>query len=244
MRKVRFKLCYCLFTLLFVVSRVDANETIRSSVSPEFRDGLQEKYLRYLAKKMDMDLKIYPMPFARRIRAIKKGEIDIMVGVKGVQPVSGNYDKLQPSYEQVQSLYFVRSEDADILVKREDLKKLVAGLTIDEQTTLKNSEKKYLNIVTVTTLHQKIELLLLGRIDTFLHFGQSAHYVLKQKGLADTVITAKLKDGIKNDYYIIISTQSPLYPYKDKFESAIRQSIEANDFKRIRQQHYEALLTK
>ena len=98
--------------------------------------------------------------------------------------------------------------------------------------------------MTVTTLHQKIELLLLGRIDTFLHFGQSAHYVLKQKGLADTVITAKLKDGIKNDYYIIISTQSPLYPYKDKFESAIRQGIEANDFKRIRQQHYEALLTK
>lgn len=240
MRILSLKCWFIFFVILLVASNVQANETIRSSVSSEFRDGLQEKYLRYLSDKMSMDLHIFPMPFARRLRALKKGEIDIMVGLKGSQPQSDMYYKLQPSYEQIRSSYFLRVEDEGTVANREDLKKLVAGLTIDEQSMLKNSEKKYLDIVTVTTLHQKIELLMLKRIDTFLHFEQSAQHVLEQEGLSNKIISASLQDGVQKDYYIAISTKSPLYHYKEKLEAVIKQGIESNDFMRIRLQHYKS----
>jgi polar amino acid transport system substrate-binding protein len=43
-------------------------DIIRTSVSEEFIDGLHAKYLRNIAKHMNMPIEIVPMPFAIRIR--------------------------------------------------------------------------------------------------------------------------------------------------------------------------------
>ena len=233
-----------LLTFLFFCSASLAKETLRSSVSPEFPEGLHAKYLQYIADKMSMDLTLYPMPFARRIQALKKGDIDIMVGLKGTQPDSEGFDKLLPPYERLQSIYFIKKENQHRLAKPEDLGQLVVGLTIDEKALLERAEQLFRKTVPVTTLNQKIELLELGRIDSFVHFEHSAQYMIDKKGLTNKIVPAPYQNSGIRDYHVTISTASPLYVYKEKFEKIIQEGLVAKDFVRIRQTHYQELEKK
>ena len=238
MRKIKFNDLISLFAFFIFVSGVEAREVLRSSVSPEFRNGLQEKYLHYLAEKASMDLKIYPMPISRRIRALKQGEIDIMVSISDSLPENDDFYKLSPSYEQISSQYFLRSEDVEKLSSRKDLKKLIVGMTIDKQARFKWLEQDHFETIYVGTLEQKIELLTLGRIDSFLHFEQSAQRVIELKGLNEKISIAPFQSGVTSDYYFAISTKSPLYKNREKFEVIIKQGVESKDFQRIREAHY------
>ena len=239
MCKIISQYLLCLFALFITANDVEAKETIRSSVSPEFRNGLQEKYLQYLADKLSMDLKIYPMPYSRRIRALKKGEIDIMVGISSSLQESNEIYKLSPAYEQIQSQYFVRNEDASNFSKEEDLQQLVVGMTINKQETYKKLEQEHEETVYVSTLEQKVELLVLGRIDAFLHFKQSAQRLIEQKGLKDKIRVLPFQGGVKDHYHFGISTQSPFYQHREMFEAVIKQGVESQDFQRIRMAHYQ-----
>ena len=239
MCKIISQYLLCLFALFIIANDVEAKGTIRSSVSPEFRNGLQEKYLQYLADKLSMDLKIYPMPYSRRIRALKKGEIDIMVGISSSLQESNEIYKLSPAYEQIQSQYFVRNEDATNFSKEENLQQLVVGMTINKQDTYKKLEQEHEETVYVSTLEQKVELLVLGRIDAFLHFKQSAQRLIEQKGLKDKIRVLPFQGGVKDHYHFGISTQSPFYQHREMFEAVIKQGVESQDFQRIRMAHYQ-----
>ena len=58
------KLSVFFFTLVlgFFASFSFSQEVIRASVSEEFMNGLQAKYLRNIAKHMNMEIEIVPMP--------------------------------------------------------------------------------------------------------------------------------------------------------------------------------------
>lgn len=228
-----------LVLLIFFSCFSSAKETLYTSVSPEFPNGLHAKYLRYIATKMNMDVVMYPMPYARRIQALKKGDIDIMVGLKGDQPDSTGFYKLQPAYEKLQTIHFIKSDNAHRLVSRSDLSKLVLGMTIDEKQLLDQAEKEFYEIIPVTTLNQKIELLMLGRIDTFLHFEHSARLMIDQKGLSEVIVPAPYQSSGFRNYHVTISTQSPLFLYKEKLERIIREGVQVGDFLHIRHSHYE-----
>ena len=169
--------------------------TIRSSVAKEFRHGLHEKYLKYLAEKLDMELDITPMPFPRRLKSLRSGGIDIMVGLKHTHIEHNDFIFLQPSYESLRNAYFVRLKDKDKLQSRDDMEKLTIGITSDEKEQLNIISEDGLSYVTLITLKQKIEMLMKGRIDMFTHFAlsnQSPLYPFKEK------IEEIIKQGVAN----------------------------------------------
>ena len=60
---------------------VYGNDVLRSAVSTNFPDGLHTQYLTYFADKLHVPSEIGTMPYARRLRSIDNGTLDIMVGV-------------------------------------------------------------------------------------------------------------------------------------------------------------------
>ena len=213
---------------------------LRSSVSPEFVNGLQAKYLQYIAKKMGTSLVLYPMPFARRINALKRGEIDIMVGLKHSYQES-RFVYLEPAYETLQNTYFVRKQDADVITTRADLKSLIVGITIDNPDSELQIEQLYRAIVPVSSLAQKIQLLLLGRIDAFTHFESGGRLKIKQLQLENKVVVAPFQPGNFYNYFVGLSTSSPFYKQKAKLEEVIRDGITNGDFAAIRLAHEESI---
>lgn len=240
-RRVRlFKDALVLLILLVVVStKSSAANVLYSSVSPEFPNGLHVKYLQYIASKMNMQLDIVPMPFARRMASLQRGQIDLMVSMQKEQKIDQNFIYIYPSYEQLRHTFFVLAGQQTKLTQFEDLLGLNIGVTIDVKYFQNLEQQQGLNLLAVSTLKQKIELLLIGRIDTFIHYQQGTEPVLKLMQLENKVVVAPYQPAELNEYYVVISKKSRLFPYQEKLQHVIKAAVENNDFGKIREQHFQ-----
>lgn len=221
-------------------SLADESATIiRSSVSPEFPDGLHYKYLKYVANKMDMALNIYPMPFARRLRSLETGEIDIMVGVRRVQSKEYDFVFLEPHYEVQSVSLFVRQAEVERFQSDDDLRGSTIGVT--NNGTLINEWGFYngIKIVEVSRLSQKIGMLLKGRLDGFSHFEKSTLDMLADLESFELVKKARYQPPISFEYYFAISSQSELIGQVDALEQVIKTGFDSGHFAKIRAAHYE-----
>jgi polar amino acid transport system substrate-binding protein len=226
--------------LLFMLasSTLFAQTTMYSSVSPEFPNGLHAKYLRYIADKMAMELDIMPMPFARRIRALRQGKIDLMVGMQKENASSDDIIYILPAYEKLRHSFFVLQNSQQKLTRFEDLNEMTIGVTIHAKYYKHFQEQQNLALIAVSTLKQKVDLLLKGRIDTFIHYQESTEPYLKKHDLDNKVILASYQPTENHEYYVTISEKSRLFPYQEKLRSILEKALENGDFEQIRNAHY------
>jgi polar amino acid transport system substrate-binding protein len=213
--------------------------TKHSSVSPEFPDGLHAKYLRYIAAQLKLKLEIVPMPFARRIVALTSGQIDIMVGMQRENDDVDQVIYLFPSYETLRHSFFVVKDRGTQLNDFADLSKLNIGVTIHAKYYQRFHEQTDLALISVSTLKQKVELLLKGRIDTFIHYEESAMPYIQQQGLQEKIGLAPYQPTEYNEYFFTISAKSQLFPYQEKLQKIIQAGFDHGDFARIRTEHYQ-----
>lgn len=216
-------------------------KVIRASVSPEFPNGLHAKYLRYIASKMEMKLDIIPMPFGRRLKELEKGKLDLAVGLQRRSDDNDFAVYLYPSYEKLRHSLFVPTDKEVELNQFSDLKQLSIGVTTHAKYYGFLLQPHNLTTVGVPTLRQKIQLLLKGRIDTFIHFQESTLPTLEKLGLDNQIKLATYQPVEYQHYYVGISSQSPLIKYRRKLEKIIAQGVKMGDFSQIRQQHYQHL---
>lgn len=214
---------------------------LRSSVAKEFRGGLQEKYLHYIAAKLGMPLDIFPMPLARRIHALKKGEIDIMVGMREGYDTEDKFIYLEPSYETLKVSYFVLVSNQDILISEADFEGLNLGLTVHDSTKLDVFTKQGINVFPINSLSQKIIMLKNGRIDAFRHFDDITEAKLLEMGLTGQVVHAKYQEDKGYRYFVAISKTSPLFNKQAQIRDIINDAITTNAFKKLRLAHYRTL---
>lgn len=216
-------------------------EVLRASVSEEFMNGLHTKYLKNIARHMNMDIEIFPMPFARRVRELRQGNLDIMVGLQREDDNQDEVVYISPSYETLRHTFFVNKEDLDKLQNFSDLKKLNIGVTRHAKYFEKFNQEPDLIMVPVSTLRQKVELLKKGRINTFVHFQESALPLINKMGLQNDIVLADYQPIEMNSYYVTISQNSPLIAKKHLFEAAVRDAIAEHEFATIRREHYASL---
>jgi polar amino acid transport system substrate-binding protein len=228
-----------LILMIFSSSHLAALEIIRSSVSPEFPDGLHAKYLRYIAEQMQLKIEIVPMPFARRIVALTSGQIDIMVGMQRENDQKDMVIYLFPSYETLRHSFFIMKDRGTQLNDFADLSKLNIGVTIHAKYYQKFHDQADLALISVSTLAQKVNLLTKGRIDTFIHYEESTVPYLQHNNLQDAIVLAPYQPTEYNEYFVTISAKSQLFPYQEKLQAIIRAGHDKGDFARIRAQHYE-----
>lgn len=235
---MRFHVLIFTVVLGFFSTFSSGQEVIRSSVSKEFIHGLQVKYLKNIAKHMNMKIEIIPMPFARRLREFRHGNLDLMVGLQRESEKQDEVIYITPSYETLRHTFFVRKENIDKLQNFTDLKTLSIGVTRNAKYFERFNQESDLIMVPVSTLRQKIELLKKGRINTFIHFQESALPLIIEMGLQNDIVLAEYQPIEVNNYYVTISQNSPLIGKKHLFESAVRDAIANHEFATIRREHY------
>ncbi|WP_160177946.1 substrate-binding periplasmic protein [Paraglaciecola mesophila] len=201
-------------------------------------NGLQVKYLKNIAMHMNMEIEILPMPFARRIKELRQGNLDMLVGLQREDEDQDEVVYIAPSYETLRHTFFVRKPDLDQLVNFNDLRKLRIGVTRNAKYFERFNRETELIMVPVSTLAQKVALLQKGRIDTFIHFQESALPLIRKMGLQDEIVLAQYQPIEVNNYYVTISQNSPLIKQKHLVESAVRTAIANGEFATIRRQHY------
>jgi polar amino acid transport system substrate-binding protein len=94
------------------------------------------------------------------------------------------------------------------------------------------------NLVPVTQLQQKVEMLLKGRVDLFSHYVQSTFLFLEERGLQDKIVLSKIERPQSERYFLAISKLSPLYNDRAKFETMLSREVEKGAFTDICKNHY------
>lgn len=228
--------------LALVVMPCNAKDVIRSAVPAHLMDGLHAKYLHYLAKQMDMQLQLQPMPFARRLRALRHGELDIMVGLQRTTEEKDEVVYITPSYGSVKHTFFIHRDNYTQLTHFEHLKNMKIGVTKHAKYYDRFNQQANLATVGVNTVQQKIQLLMEARIDTFIHYEDSTFQALKDMGLEGQVIKAEYQPEDVIKYYVTISANSSLMAKKQLVESVVEKGVERGDFIRIRREHYAEIM--
>lgn len=225
----------CCFVL---VASLGYGAEIRTSVSPEFPNGLHSRYLKYLADKMDMEIDVQPMPIARRIKELENGKLDILVGLIKRRNGNKHFIYLSPGYERLTSSFFVLKEKASQLGSSEDLNKLVIGVTNGSEYFSEFEHRSDVVRVEVSSLEQKIGLLLKGRVDSFLHYRQSTLAKLAKSNLLDKVVLADYQPKVHESHHFVITKASQLFKKKEELEQIIEQGVQNGDFQRMRENYY------
>jgi polar amino acid transport system substrate-binding protein len=238
---MRLYLVFFIIVLGFFSPRCFGQEVIRTSVSEEFVNGLHAKYLKNIAKHMNMEIELTPMPFARRLRELRKGNLDLLVGLQHEDDIQDEVVYIKPSYETLRHTFFVSKNNIDNLQSFTDLKKLNIGVTRHAKYFKQFNQEPSLIMVPVSTLRQKIELLKKGRINTFIHYQESALPLITDMGLQNEIVLADYQPTEVNKYYVTISQNSPLIDKKHLFETAVRAAIADQEFATIRREHYLSL---
>lgn len=224
--------------VLFTSSVVSAADKMKSSVSPDFPDGLHTQYLQYLADKMELQLEIQPMPLARRLKYINIGRIDVLVSVIKRPMQQKNFVYIEPAYEQLVSNFFILKKNKRKLNQLDDLTKLVVGVTTDAKYFEQFDNLQGVNKIGVTSLKQKILLLSKKRIHTFIHYKHSTLPMLKKMNLDSEVVLANYQPELAESHYFIMSKQSKFYRRLAEFEQVVKTGLSNGDFAKIRENYY------
>ncbi len=219
---------------------VYGNDVLRSAVSTNFPDGLHTQYLTYFADKLHVPSEIGTMPYARRLRSIDNGTLDIMVGVSSVAPIGSNTERLNPAYESLSLAIFVLAGNESTIQSIDSFDHLTIGVTrnASRQSLLKHIPEEH--IVPAVSLEQKIDLLLKGRIDAFLHVRKSTFSRLITENLYSRIRPADFQPSKELEQHVAINKDSWLYLRKAELEKILRDGLANGDFAHIRHRFYQA----
>lgn len=231
----------CWVLLLVLLSwGAQGEDVLRSAVSTNFPDGLHTHYLAYIANKLGVKSEVATMPYARRLLSVDNGTLDIMVGVSNTAPIGENTDRIEPAYESLSVAIFVLAGNESTINSIDSFHQYNISVTRNSsrQTILQHIPDNH--IIPAVSLEQKIELLLKGRIDSFMHVKQSTLTTLITQNLYTKIRLADFQPPKEYEQHVVINKNSWLYQRKGDLEQIIRDGVAKGDFAHIRYRFYKS----
>lgn len=174
-------------------------------------EGIHVNVLEALANELNRDLVFVQCPFARCLSLMKSGETDLFIGLIKTRarqeflsyipkPFSTQYDPLQ---------FFVRSDEDLQINSYEDLKKLNIGVLRGVSYFKQFDNDNSLNKIELVSYSQMLQMLLKGRIDTFIEREESITPWIDPVTYKNKIDLAKYEYNKGVESFIAISKKSP-----------------------------------
>jgi len=240
MFKTLFVMSLCLYGVFSHAS--EEMNTIKSAVAEGYIDGLQSKYLRYIANEMSLNIEIDVMPFARRVKGIKNGDLDIIVGVQRTKVSEDEFIYIRPYYESLSYRFFSLTKHSNKIKNYGDLHGKLIGINRHAKYFTPFDTDNRLEKVTTLSLQQNIDLLLYGRTDVFIYYEESTLPKLADLKLSNKISKTIYQPEHLIKHYIAISNKSELMNRQHQLQQVVKKGIARGDFLRIRNEHYDNLV--
>jgi len=225
---------YCFTTFQTTIALASEPKIIRAAVAAEFKNGLHTQYLKYIADQLGMEISITTVPFARRIREVKKGNLDIIVGLHYSDERASELIYIFPAYEKLSFRLFSLNDNANAIKNYDDLTGQVIGVVRGAKYYSPFEQDKSLNKYPLQNLNGGINMLLRKRIDLFVHYEESTIATLKSRKLENKITKTSYQPTHNIDHYIAISSKSPLAKKAQQLEAIIEKAVKQQDFLNIR----------
>jgi len=218
--------------------------TLRAAVAKEFENGLHSHYLRYIAEQLEMDIIISTMPLARRIIEVKKGNLDLIVGLQYSAERAQQLTYIYPAYETLSFRFFALNENAIHIKDYQDLSGKMIGVIRGAEHHRSFDQDSQLKKFDLKSLSSGIKMLFHQRIDLFIHYEESTLPMIKALGVENEISKTQYQPKYNHKHYNAISKHSPLISQKQKLQAIIEKGLNQQDFLQIRLNHYQVKLKK
>ena len=218
-----------------------AEPVYRSAVSAEHADGIVRHIIEALAQRLQMRVDIELAPFARRLKWMESGKLDIMGGLlKRPEREAYIYYVVPPYVDINRKIFYVRKGEEDRIRCYEDLYGRVIGTKIRSLYFPRFDTDPNLVKEAVGNVEQNFRKLLSGRIDAVIYSNRSGGMVIETMGIADRIGVAPYAYTASNPVYIGISRRSPLMAKRTQIEAAVRHMVESGEMAELIERYHRA----
>ena len=212
---------------------------IKAAVAQEFKDGLHSRYLRYIARQLDMEINIVTMPLARRIVEVQKGNLDLIVGLQYSQIRANELIFIFPAYELLSFRFFALNDNAIKINNYDDLEGKTIGVIRGAKYYPAFEQDRVLQKYPLKDLQANVDMLLHGRIDVFVHYEESTIPMLKMMAVDHLIKKINYQPTHSHEHYLAISKNSSLASKKSQLVAIVERGLQQQDFMQLRLEHYQ-----
>lgn len=227
---------------MFSAGPVVAAETLISSTSKEYAQGMNAKISEAVAERLGAELEMKYVSFARRLVLLEEGKIDFCSGLHRNAEREKFIHYVEPPYiTHSVKQFFVRKGSGIKIQSYEDLYPLNVATSIGVKYFDRFDSDTKIRKTRVGKVEQKFEMLMRGRVDVVIHSYAGAIDIANRMGFADQIEIAEYSYSKSNPTYIGISRKSKMMKRLDEVEPVIREMVESGEIERIMTSHRAGL---
>lgn len=228
----------CLFLSASAVY-AQPEKTIVSAVSKEFPTGLNSKIVKAVVSRLDSEIDMKYVSFARKLVLMEQGRIDLCAGLHRNAEREKYIHFVDPPYLKFSGKYFfIRNNSSVKLETYDDLHGLRVATSINSKYFDKFDNDPQIVKTEVSKVEQKFKMLAKGRVDAVIHSYAGAVDIINRLGLQDEIVAADYRYLVSNAIYIGVSRRSHLMARLDEIEALVHDMVENGEFARIVDEHY------
>lgn len=233
------KYCFYLLLLFFCYSPlVLANKSeliIAVYIEPPFTDFVNDEYVgehidtvKILAKSLNFTPVFVRCPFARCLTMVQQGNADIIIGVKKLAEREKDLIFLNPPYmvQHDPLRFFTLSSKNTTINNFDDLSKLTVGTLRGAKYFELFDQNETMIKVELTTREQLINMLLHGRIDTFIAREESILSLMNVDEYKEKFSLANYQYDTAVNSYVAISKHSDINIYTQELSNQLKMLVE------------------
>jgi len=234
------------FSLLSSFAKADTNIhelKVATFIEPPFVDLVDDTLVgenidiaKLLAEAINLRLRIIRCPFARCMAMVEKGQADIILGIKKTPLREDNLIFIEPpiSIQHHPIRFFTLKSKKITINDLDDLDELVVGVLRGSAYFKKFDANSKISKVEFTTQKQLVNMLLRGRIDTFLDREESITPLLPSYQYREKISLSNYQYNKPVKSYIAISKHSPVKKYETRLTEYLTNATELGVIQSIR----------
>lgn len=204
--------------LLLNTAMAESRATWRVAYSTK-QHLLSHDIMNLLVKEARVESVNYYLPFARRLRSLQLGQVDITAGLIKTEQREQDIYFLEPAYLSTARHYFViRKSELRSLNQYSDLYPMRVGIKLGAKHFARFDQDHKLYKVKLNNQSECLKMLERKRVDVCLAGETGRHKALNSSLWAGKFKIAKFEVPYDSKVYIGISRQSSLYQQRDKLE--------------------------
>jgi polar amino acid transport system substrate-binding protein len=199
--------------------------------------GISIDYIRELTKRMNVNLVIKPIPWARSLKMLKYGQIDAVINMVETKERKEYITFTNPPYIELTTRFYIRKNGKDLIKNYEDLYKYQIG-TVRGSAYFEpfNSDTK-INKYGVTSEPQLLAMLAKDRFRVIIGTDPQVDYEIAQKGYKDIITKASYNPKNLVQIRVGISKKSSFIKDLDSINDYTKEIIEEGLIDKYRQKY-------
>ncbi|MCW8833897.1 MAG: transporter substrate-binding domain-containing protein [Colwellia sp.] len=221
---------------------------IATFIEPPFVDVVKGQFVGEnieIAKLLAASVGLKPIfircPFARCLTMVKRGHADMIFGLRKLPEREKDLLFLNPPYfnQHYPLRFFTLSSKPLSINSFDDLKDLTVGILRGATYFDLFDEDNSIRKVELTTRKQLVDMLLRGRIDTFIEREESIVPLLPTEEYSQKLLLANYQYDKSVDSYIAISKYSAIKTYAQPLSTQLKNLVTNGTIKNIKMKSHD-----